>query len=157
MAIYAPSLDEIQKALSGEGVQEWTPELWDASKSAAEGQSYSSSNEGFYTRAGSRVDVWGTLGMASLGTLTTTDGALIGNLPYAINTAKSGTYKSVCIGVHFSINLASAHSLSGYFGADSIILRVNDATVGQTNLLISEVSLDGHISFSGWYLTDDTP
>lgn len=151
-----PSLDEIVKALSGEGVQTWTPELWDAGL-ADDGATYDSATYGEYIRIGKFVWISGRLKVTGLGTLTTTDNASIGNLPFSGIT---GRFPAMSVGLTDNMSLGAAgYDVKSYVNGsgDYLALRLSDATDGGTFLLISEFSATGDITFSGWYLTDDAP
>ena len=157
MAIYAPSLDEIQKALSGEGVQTWTPELWDAGL-ADDGATYNTTNTyGEYIRIGKFIYVAGRMTVTGLGTLTTSDAALVGGLPFDGIASRT---PSLSVGLVSGMSLGTAgRDVKAYINGNVgyISLRLSDVTTGNSDLLISEFSATGDITFSGWYMTNDAP
>ena len=130
----------------------WTPELWDDSNSGSEGQTYGGNNEGNYFRMGNAVFISGRLDMAGLGTLTTTEAANIGNLPY-----QPIVPGSIDIGYTFGLGLSAAYSISSLLNASQkkFSLWSQDTTAGGSSLTIAELSAAGDIMFSGWYFTDD--
>jgi len=138
----------------GGPLKSWTPTLLDSSLSAAEGQTYGANNHGLLTRVGNLVFFTGTLDVAGLGTLTTTDPAFIGGLLYS---GIAGYFQHIGIGNPNGLSLAAATSIKALVsGANNYIqLQTEDLTTGVSNMLISEVSVTGEISVSGWYITND--
>jgi hypothetical protein len=132
----------------------WTPTLWDHSNSDGEGQTYFT-QAGSFTRLGRLVHLTGQFNIDSLGTLTGTNGARIGNLPY---TAAGGTNINGGITIHFA-------QITGTYTAGDVItgsiengnahirLRIwNSATGPNTDMLISAFAASTNLSFTGSYL-----
>ena len=101
---------------------------------------------------GNVVFITGRLDMAGLGTLTTSEFANVGNLPY--QPISPG---AIDIGYTFGLNLAAAYSLSGLVSASQkkFSLWAQDGAGGGSSLTIAELSATADIIFSGWYFTDD--
>ena len=130
----------------------WTPQLWDATSSASEGQAYTADNYGRYFRMGNAVFITGRLALSSIGTLTGAEAAYIGNLPY-----QPVVPATINIGYASGLNLGGNYVVSGVVSGTEkkINLRLSDATTGGSNLSITEFGATGDISFSGWYFTDE--
>ena len=127
----------------------FTPELWDASSSGAEGQTYLQ-QLGEYQKIGNRVFFDVALQVNSLGTLTPGDSAFIGGLPF---TPASSQESACAVGECNSMNITAGQSVGGDVSTSTnrITLRLFDSTAGTTNLLISEFSSLGSIIISGSY------
>ena len=134
----------------------WTPELWDASSSNAEGQAYGTRNGAWYQKHGEVVTIWGQLQMTALGTLTTSDVAVIGGIPFTSSaTLDNGGGVSMTLATGLAIT--SGTTVSGRIqgsSANRIVLYVWDGTFGPSNMLISEITSDGALYFWGQYTTD---
>ncbi len=143
---------EILENLVEEGT--WTPELFDASASA-EGATYTEQT-GRYIRTGNLVNVWGTLTMSGLGTLTGTDISQIGGLPYDVSASNESGF---AITRAEGLAITAGTSLSGRaFGSqDRIFLYKWTAATGTESLRVDDISADGDIEFFGSYRTTDTP
>lgn len=130
----------------------FTPTLLDDSLSASESQTYST-QAGFYHKVGKLVFFRIALIVTSLGTLTTTQRARIGGLPFTSeNVANSGT--AVYVGSAAALDLAATAALTGIIAAnvDYIALSKWSATAGTANLTIAEVSADATLQLAGWYV-----
>lgn len=130
----------------------FTPELWDSSASGGEGQLYTI-QVGFYTKIGNRVFFQLRIAISSLGTLTVTDAAYIGGLPF---TSSSTTQSFAAAYVGYAIGLdtsAAGQNVGGYVSPNGtyIALKLWDQTGGVTDMLISEVSADGNLMIAGHY------
>ena len=156
--------------LDDPAIVEWTPELWDDSFSGAEGQTYGPWNAGRYIRTGDLIFIQGRLDVAGLGTLTTTNTAHIGNLPYRNITDTVTDFIHGGLAIHYAsgLNLSVVGSdpyvapqLMMYVdgqatgGGKSTNLRQLNTSGGVSALTIAEVSATGDIIFSGWYITDE--
>lgn len=151
MSSREPSISEMQKFFGGSAV-EWIPELWDASESGSEGQTYNATyTKGTIGRLGNRCEISGRIIMTGLGTLSTA--ITIGNLPYTpIATGNSPVTLAVVAG----LNLASGESLDAYVSVSSnkIVLRTVGIS-GSANTDISEIAASFDVMFSAVYYTDD--
>lgn len=132
----------------------WTPVLWDSSLSSSESQTYTT-QIGHYTKIGKLVIISGHLAVNSLGTLTTSDTAYIGGLPFTPNTT-SGDHGTISIGFTSSLAKTAGYSIHGaILGAQTYItLYLDDSATSYTGMLISELSAGGSIGFTGTYTID---
>ena len=134
----------------------WTPSIQDSTYSDAEAQTYYT-NVGYYTRVGNMVMITGRLHVNSIGTLTTSDPAVIGGLPFDVGFT-AGQQGSISIASASSLSLPSALSISGQASTlnsvGKIELKLWETTAGPTDLLVSEVSAGADLRFSGVYNTD---
>jgi len=130
----------------------WTPQLWDDSNSGAEGQTYGPENAANFFRMGNLVFITGRLDISGLGTLTGSELAQVGNLPY-----QPVSQCAINIGYAAGLNLAGAYSISGLVSLSEkkFILRAQDLASGGSGLTITELSATADIIFSGWYFTND--
>ena len=130
----------------------FTPTLMDNSNDGTgEGQTYSK-QVGRYTRIGNRCFFDIRLRTTSIGTLTPTEVAKIGGLPFPAKTLTD--YTSSCTsGFAQLLNLTSSDAVSGIINSNTseIALRKWSATTGTGNLLISEWSADGDLAITGNY------
>lgn len=134
----------------------WTPEIWDASNSGSESQTYGV-QAGRYTKIGRMVHLHGQIQMTSLGTLTGANDARIGNLPFSVSIVGSeGTCPGIVIprqGIdvtandHISVRAAGTNYLALTTVALGTIPQVNQ------DMTITELSADGHFEFSCTYYT----
>lgn len=151
----------VQSAAAGVNVLDdyeegtWTPGIADLTRDGSgEGQSYTI-QVGRYTKIGNRVFVSGQVAINSLGTLTTSENAIITGLPFTpINVANARGGVTITAGS--SLGLAAVTKVSGLIlpNDNSIILLVWEEVAGSTNLLVSEVSVGGTFSFSGNFEVD---
>lgn len=144
------SLSELAKSFGQ--IQTWTPEIWDSSYSGAESQTYGPDNAGSYVRLGNIVFITGRLDITSIGTLTTTETARLGNLPYNV-----ATESALHIGYAAGVSITAGVSLHGNFaiGTKSVALRMFNLTSGTGPVLISNITGTGDLVFSGFYITND--
>jgi len=130
----------------------WTPTLQDASRSDGESQTYSQ-QYGSYTRVGNRVFFSGHLAVSSLGTLTTSEAAVIAGLPFTSNATgiKSG---SMYVGQSTNLAITAGTYVSGQVVSDDTIISLAnwDVTTGRSQMLISEVTASGQFYFAGQYI-----
>lgn len=130
----------------------FTPTIQDDSLSNGESQTYSL-QYGSYIRIGNIVFFKVNVTISSLGTLTTGQQARIAGLPFtAEGTANSGS--TVVFGSSASLALTAGDYVTGLIpiNVNYIALRKWSATTGMTTLLISELSVDGQLQGSGWYV-----
>lgn len=129
----------------------WTPSLQDDSLSDSEGQTYAH-QVGTYTKIGGTVYIQANIHMSGLGTLTASEGARIGGLPFA-SSSVANTHHAIDSGYGASLNITAGTSLSGYIapGATAIIVASWDSASGITATLISEITSNGHVIMSGYY------
>ncbi len=131
----------------------WTPTILDNSNSPSEGQTYSAGNAGFYQVIGKMVFARGQLAITSLGSLTTTQQAKIGGLPFAAKNS-AGSLGVMVVGYARNLALASATSIvTGTVeqGQARIQLEKSGVTSGTGTLPISEISSNGIIRFTLTY------
>ena len=133
----------------------FTPTLLDNTLSASESQGYGT-QLGFYTKIGNRV-LWSlTLVMSSVGSLTTSQQARVGGLPFVAQNTTS-LFGSAYTGFGNDLNMGAASTgpISGSIAPNTsyISLWEWDATTGINSVLISEVSADGSLYMAGQYQT----
>jgi len=130
----------------------FTPVLWDATASSSESQTYVA-QAGQYRKIGDMVHYWLTLEISSLGTLTTSEQASVGGLPF---TADTGTthYPIGSIGYAAGLAISAGVAVGGYVGQAStkVLLTKFSATAGTSSLLVSEFTAFGRIILSGAYI-----
>lgn len=126
----------------------FTPAIWDLSHSDSESQTYSTQT-GNYTKIGNRVFFDIVLYVTSLGTLTTSQTALIGNLPFTSATPHVTTFT---VGA-FNMSITAGYSVFGIVPASAnyINLYLYDDSGGATGLLLSEFTGTGQVWVSGSY------
>ena len=128
----------------------WTPNLWDTSESSSEGQTYSTQT-GYSVRIGKMVYIEGQLVVTSLGTLSTGQFVKIGPLPY---TARAGSaavlncFSLAGITIAGAVNYVFSPAGSNTFAY--ILYEWDDNS--QNFMTVGDVSADGNIQFSGWYV-----
>ena len=137
--------------LSSEG--SWTPTLQDTSFSDAESQTYGVQNA-LYWRFGDLIHIQATITVSSLGALTTGDAAYIAGLPFN-SIGLSGYASTINVGDASGLAIAATDMVSGITvqNTDRIALKVWDQTTGPRDMLISDISADGSLTFSGTYIT----
>jgi len=103
----------------------WTPVLWDDSESGSESQTYTT-QEGTYTKIGRLVFIHCKLVVSSIGTLTTTQAATIGGLPFqparetALAVGKINPQAQVDRGVRYgAVCDTSALKINLYYNSSS--------------------------------------
>jgi len=130
----------------------WTPELWDDTLATEGTPPTYTVQVGTYTRVGDMVHVQGALTVSALGGLTTTETARIGALPFTSENV-ANSYPAANISNAAGLNLASAVGVTGRIlsNVNYINLKQFNAVTGTGNLLISEFSATGDVSFSATY------
>jgi hypothetical protein len=130
----------------------WTPVIWDASLSDAEGQVYGG-QVGDYIKIGNHVFITGTVYITDLGTLTIGDNANIGGLPF---TSVTGTFNegAISVGTGLSLNITAGYMVAGYIDGNSNFIKLTlwDAAAGVSNLTIEELSVNAYLTFHGHYI-----
>jgi len=132
----------------------WTPALQDVAFND-QGQTYLQ-QVGKYTRIGDRVLFDGRIDMSSLGTLNPGLAAFIGGLPYPVST-DAAAEGAVVIGETLNIGIAATDLLVvGVFhkGGSAFSLRNWESTRDKSVMVLSDVSANATIAFSGHYSTD---
>lgn len=129
----------------------WTPTIQDDSRSDAEDQAYTA-QVGIYTKIGRVVYIECELATSSLGTLTTSENVVIAGLPFT----SSSTITNPGLAIGFANGLAlpvAQDSLTIFVAANGTIIKLQiwEATDGPNDLILSEWSADGRLSFSGSY------
>jgi hypothetical protein len=132
----------------------WSPSIEDTSANPSESQTYTT-QFGRYVKIGRQCFVTGEVTLSALGTLTTSEQAFIGNLPFT-GADNNGSLFTSSMHVGFATGLAitAGQTVSGAIESDNgdrIALYRWDASTGVTALLISEVSADGRLVFSAQY------
>ncbi|MHC4622116.1 MAG: hypothetical protein ACYTEQ_30635 [Planctomycetota bacterium] len=128
----------------------WTPVLWDNTNSDAEGQTYSI-QYGRYVKVGELVSFWGRISISSTGTLTGSEGARIGGLPFLSNSTTYDT-PPVLVGYWGSVGTAFV-KLSGLVNGNTVYFDVRHTTAATQNVsttIITALST-GDIIFRGQY------
>ena len=133
----------------GGPVFKWTPELWDSSNSGAEGQVYAVQNSAKGFRIGNFCFIHGRLDLALTGaeTLTGTDTAKIGNLPWSC----VGGFPPAHFYIQSGVGSLPGTDLSGIVGINNSI-SLQSAGIDVT---IADISATGDYMFSAWYITND--
>ncbi len=146
----SPSIFEMGSDKLTESSGDWSPELWDATLSGSESQTYTK-QVGKQIAQGNIVYIKVDLEMLSLGTLTTSDAIRIGNLPFV--TADDGVGGALAFSFGGSLAITALASPMGLPVANNnyINLRQWDATVGASDLLISELTSNGRLILAGFY------
>jgi len=132
----------------------FTPEIYDDSFSNGESQTYSL-QAGYYYRIGDLITFFGEITMTSLGSLTTSQSAQLGNLPFPAKNL-SGAGGGLTIHRASSLSITAGYSVSGFIqpGQSYATLRLWDSTGGQTDLTLAELTAAGSIAFAGSYLAE---
>jgi hypothetical protein len=130
----------------------WTPAVQDNSRSDSESQTYTT-QVGRYTRIGNRVFITGRMEVNSLGTLGTSDAAIIAGLPFT--TLNATSYQpAIAVGRGDSLNLGTAgYVVSAHINANDSVISLNlwDGTAGTSPLTIAELSAGGGVYLEGSY------
>jgi len=130
----------------------WTPVLWDDSLSNGESQSYTI-QVGRYTKIGRIVHFQATIVVAGLGTLTTSQHAKIGGLPFTSNSG-ANVNTGVAVGFGGVLSITANQSVSATISSnnDFIGLFLWDDSTGSTIMTISELTLNGQLLIGGSYI-----
>ena len=130
----------------------WTPTLQDDSRSDSESQAYSE-QVGSYTKIGRLVNILCRITVTSLGTLTTSEGAVIGGLPFTAANPGGHLFWGMAPGTAGGLAITSGTSIGGSVRDNTAVIGLHlwDATTGTSGLLVSEVSADGQMHLSGSY------
>lgn len=129
----------------------FTPFLADLTESDSEGQTYLA-QYGYYTRIGRLVHFQINLWLSSLGTLTTTEGALICGFPHSAN-ANVGA--SLAVHVTDALLDSVSRTVSGVLFAtdDKIFLfEAGVSTSGPSTLVLADLGPDVALDISGSYI-----
>ena len=131
----------------------WTPTLLDATLNAGESQGYEAT-AGHYLKIGPRVFIGCRIAMTSLGSLTGSEQANIGGLPFT-SASTSNTENGFGFGNGEGLAITAGNTVSGqiYTNITHIRLKVWDATTGASGMTVTNVSADGKLIFSGQYTT----
>ena len=121
----------------------WSPLLQDNSRDA-NSQTYTTS-VGRYTRIGNRVFITARMEVNSLGSLTTSETAVIAGLPFT--TLNATSYQpAIAVGRGDSMNLGTAgFNVAAHINANDSVISLNlwDLTTGSSGLSIAELSAGG--------------
>lgn len=136
----------------------FTPTICDSSLSDAEGQTYTA-NSGYFSKTGNLVWFNLVINVSSIGTLTTSQGVRINNLPYAsslTSIAGQGTFPVYATGLSTTAGQAIQANLIAA-GDQHLELVWWDATNGCTPTLFTDLgtgSLPWYFMITGTYRTD---
>ena len=123
----------------------WTPTILDNTLSASESQAYHTQT-GHYIKTGRMVYCFFTLHVSSFGSLTTSEGAKMGGLPYtSINFGATVGGGSLYIATNLAITATSGVVIDVPANVAYARFQEFDATTGTSTLLLSEVSSDGNL------------
>jgi len=123
----------------------WTPTILDNTLSASESQAYHTQT-GHYIKTGRMVYCFFTLHVSSFGSLTTSEGAKMGGLPYtSINFGATVGGGSLYIATNLAITATSSVVIDVPANVAYARFQEFDATTGTSTLLLSEVSSDGNL------------
>lgn len=128
----------------------FTPTLMDSTlDGTGESQTYTI-QVGRYTKVGRVVYFYIDIEASSIGTLTTTQRANIGGLPF---TNAAGIDPSIAIGYGDSLVVTANQVVTGRVaaGVSYIVLAIWDAAAGTSDFLISGYSAGGRLVLSGHY------
>ena len=140
----ANTLDDYEEAT-------WTPALQDDTRSDAEGQTYTT-RYGDYTKIGRMVSVRCSLEVNSLGTLTTTEQAVVAGLPFTSLNVGNAISPVIC-GEGLSLAITAGQSVGGRINANATIMLLTlwDDAAGTTLMTIAEVSAGGFLFLGAQY------
>jgi len=133
-----------------EGV--WTPTIQaDGQFSDAESQTYST-QVGTYVKIGRLVFIQCKLVISSLGSLTTSQDAIIAGFPFS-SSSTSNTHSALTVGIGIGLAIPAESKVSAYVVPNVSYTNLNlwNVTTGASNLKLSEVSADGWLYVSGCY------
>ena len=123
----------------------WTPTILDNTLSASESQAYHTQT-GHYIKTGRMVYCFFTLHVSSFGSLTTSEGAKMGGLPYtSINFGATVGGGCLYIATNLAITATSGVVIDVPANVAYARFQEFDATTGTSTLLLSEVSSDGNL------------
>jgi hypothetical protein len=130
----------------------FTPSLEESNlESDLKGQTYTARG-GWWTQIGNLVTVTGYIEMSSLGTLTTSNPALI-NSAVPVNPGNSHTGGLVFTnGTSLAISAGSSITAVRKTSTTSMSLKLWDSAGGTTDLLLSEITASGALHFYGQYI-----
>ena len=132
----------------------WTAQLWDNSNGAGESVAYEANGQiGFYQRIGNRVFYNFRIYLSDLGTLTTSQNAKIGGLPFqqnATTASNSGGSTTYIYGLNSG---AATNIMMMVEPGGAAALTLYQSSAGNADaVLVSEVSSDGLIQGAGHYM-----
>jgi len=149
-----------QSAVSGVGVDSeildwyeegtWTPILKDSSGNSAS----HSTQVGRYTRIGRLVHIQGKIVCNGAGAISNTALTIyIHGIPFNAQNTVTNLQSSFTVGLTAAIAVSSGVSVAALVEQNGtyLVLLANDATSGMSNMLFSEFSTDGQLSFAGSY------
>jgi hypothetical protein len=130
----------------------WTPTIGDSTQNGtSESQGYSI-QVGRYTKIGNRVFITCHITISSLGSMTTDSATYLMGLPFTSNTTSNNRSAVHCGGTS-SLAVAAGTTVTGHIEPNNVFatLMLYDSVEGTTNLLVSEISVNGNMAFSGHY------
>lgn len=130
----------------------FTPVLWDISLANGEGQVYAV-QVGRYVKIGRQVFIWIELGTTSLGTLTQSNGANIGGLPFTSANIAGTLGSSFHMGRGTGLAIVAGQTPSARINPNVSYLSVHHwrSTAGVATFLLSAWTADGTMILSGHY------
>jgi hypothetical protein len=128
---------------------DFTPVLWDSTRSNSESQSYTIQTAS-YVKVGRVVHISLRLRTDSIGSLTTGDACWIGGLPF---TSRAGRNMTLAGGGSEGLDITAGHNVDGQVGGsvDYIVMNNWDLASGSSGLTIAEWSANGAIMLGGHY------
>ena len=127
----------------------WTPTLEDQSQSPSESQT-AMGDKGLYVKIVKMVSVIFEIQQTSLGSLTTSEAAYIGGLPFVNNNSSEGG-GAITVGGELAITAGSSISWHVIAASDTAVLESWDVAYGDSSLLVSEFSSNGIVRGTGVY------
>tara|TARA_R100000306_G_C4371133_1_gene140019 strand:- start:930 stop:1730 length:801 start_codon:yes stop_codon:yes gene_type:complete len=130
----------------------WTPTIQDNSRSNSESQTYTAQN-GRYTKIGNRVFIGCHVQINSIGSLTTSEVAVVAGIPYT-SADVADMRNAFASGRATSLNLGAAgQNVVFHQNNNDAVISCNvwDATTGTSGLTIGELSDGGLLIFTGSY------
>jgi len=127
----------------------FTPAIYDDSMDD-QGQSYATNGQvGKYTKIGNMVFCTGYVQMTSLGSLTASQGAILGGLPFT-TTADTNIKSSAHMGYGASLAITASTSLAGYVNTNGVVVNLQlwDVAAGVSAFKLSELTADGDFNFN---------
>lgn len=130
----------------------FTPTIQDDTRSDAENQTYTTQT-GFYTKTGNRVEFNLRLSISDLGDLTTGQSAVIGGLPFT-SVSTSNSHGSEYWGAANNLSITAGNTPTARIAPSETVIRLSvwDATAGDSNFLISNLSDTSLLQLAGFYM-----
>lgn len=129
----------------------WTINIQDDSRSDGESQTTTLA-KGKYTKIGDDVWIKGRIIVSSLGSLTTTQQAVLSGLPFT-SSSEADTPSTVNFGYGNGLSITSVANIAGFIDPNTSVIRLWswDSSGGSTSLPLSELTASGDLIFEGRY------